>query len=84
MALTKEEIEKEEAEILAAEQVIKERWCRLKGHRWDLPQPNPLNFDIMTCPLLCNRCGIRATLSIAIDPPKEKEVPKPAVKGADK
>lgn len=67
MALPKEEAEKEEKEIQALEQTIKERWCRLKGHRWDLPQPNPLNADFYTCPLLCNRCGITATLTITLD-----------------
>jgi hypothetical protein len=70
VALTNEEAAKEEAEILAEEQAIKKRWCRLKGHRWDLPQPNPLNADLMSCRLMCNRCGVHATLTIAIDAPK--------------
>ena len=65
--LTKEEVAKEEQEILALEQLVKVRWCRLKGHRWDLPQPNPLNADFYTCSLLCNRCGVSATLTITLD-----------------
>jgi len=64
--MTKDEIAKEEAEIRALEQSAKERWCKLQGHRWDLPQPNPLNSDSYKCDLRCNRCGISATLTITL------------------
>lgn len=67
MALIGEEASKERAAIQAQEQQIKERWCRLEGHKWDLPQPNPLNSDTYLCALRCNRCGITAKLTIVID-----------------
>jgi hypothetical protein len=78
---SKEEAAKEEAEILALEQTAKERWCRLKGHRWSLPEPNPLNADFYTCSLQCNRCGVNARLTITLDTP----TPAPGTpKGRDK
>jgi hypothetical protein len=80
--LSKEEIEREEAAIRADEQRIQERWCALKGHRWDLPQPNPLNSDSYACALLCNRCGVKATLTITIDAPPPAA--PPLAKGAAK
>jgi hypothetical protein len=64
--LTKEDFAKEEASIRALEQTTRERWCALQGHKWDLPQPNPLNSDMYSCDLECNRCRIRATLTIAL------------------
>jgi hypothetical protein len=67
MALSKEQAAQEKASILAAEQTLKERWCALEGHKWDLPQPNPLNADFMECTLRCNRCNITAKLLITID-----------------
>jgi hypothetical protein len=80
--LSKDEIDREEAAIRAAEQSIQERWCRLRGHRWDLPQPNPLNSDSYTCALLCNRCGVRATLTIEIDVAPAAPAPAAPAKGA--
>jgi len=70
-AISKEEKEKVKAAILAKEQTIKEEWCALEGHKWDLPQPNPLNSDSLECPLRCNRCGETARLAITMD----KKVP---------
>jgi hypothetical protein len=82
MPLSKEEAEREEADIVAQEQRIKERWCALKGHRWDLPQPNPLNSDSLTCGLRCGRCNVPATLTISIQSPAPP--PAPAAKGSAK
>jgi hypothetical protein len=62
--LTKEEFSKAEAALLAEEQATKRKWCALKGHKWDLPQPNPLNFDMLECDLVCGRCSARAKLAI--------------------
>jgi hypothetical protein len=82
--LTKEQAAKEEAEILALEQFARVRWCRLKGHRWELPQPNPLNADFYTCPLQCNRCGVMATLTITLDAVLDSSNPAGALPKRDK
>jgi hypothetical protein len=69
---TADEVAQIEAAIRADEQKISERWCALRGHKWDLPQPNPLNApdpEMLVCRLQCNRCLINATLTIVIDPP---------------
>jgi len=85
MPLSKEEIAQEEQEIRALEQLAKERWCRLKGHKWDLPQPNPLNAgdvgipDMLACRLRCNRCACQAALTIAIDTSAAAAAPVPVV-----
>jgi hypothetical protein len=65
--MTEKEMAKAEADLLAQEQKIKEQWCALKGHKWDLPQPNPLNSDSLECQLRCNRCNETATLTIAVN-----------------
>jgi len=71
--MNKDEIAKEEAEIRALEQLAKERWCKLKGHSWSLPQPNPLNSDSYKCELPCTRCSVIATLTIALPAPPVKK-----------
>jgi hypothetical protein len=65
--LTKEAMLEAEAQLNAEEEKIKRKWCELKGHRWDLPQPNPLNSDSLDCQIRCNRCNITGTLSIVVD-----------------
>lgn len=65
--LTKEAMQEAEAQLNTEEEKIKRKWCELKGHRWDLPQPNPLNSDSLECQIRCNRCNITGTLSIVAD-----------------
>ena len=67
MAISKEERAKAEAGLLAEEQALKEKWCSLVGHRWDLPGVSPFNHDIMTCKVVCNRCNAHATVTVTID-----------------
>jgi len=75
--LTKEEMAKAEAGLLAEEQGIKKKWCALKGHRWDLPAVSPFNHDIMECEVICNRCNLHGKLLItpvlAVSNPAPKE-----------
>ena len=35
--MTKDDMAKAEAALLAEEHALKKKWCALKGHRWDLP-----------------------------------------------
>jgi hypothetical protein len=83
MPLTKDEIAHEEAAIRALEQSARERWCKLKGHQWDLPNPNPFNGgpDFYACPIRCNRCGIVGTCTVTLAPPS---APPPAAAPASK
>ncbi len=69
--LTEKEMAKAEADLLAQEQKIKEQWCALKGHKWDLPQPNPLNSDSYECTIRCNRCNNTAALTITLNKPEK-------------
>jgi hypothetical protein len=71
MPLSKEEIARGEAELLAEEQALKKKWCALKGHRWDLPSVSPFNHDILECLIICNRCNAHADLAITVR--KEEE-----------
>jgi hypothetical protein len=63
-AMTKDEMSKAEAALLAEEQATKKKWCVLKGHRWDLPAVNPLNHDLSECEIICNRCNLHGTVTI--------------------
>lgn len=66
-ALTGDDLKKAEAELLAEEQALKEKWCRLKGHRWDVPGVSPFNNGHMTsCEVICNRCNVHATLTVDV------------------
>lgn len=65
--LSKEDMTKAEAALLAEEYATKKKWCALKGHKWDLPQPNPLNSDSLECALRCSRCNGTAVLTITVD-----------------
>jgi hypothetical protein len=62
--MTKEEMAKAEAALLAEEQSTKKKWCALKGHRWDIPAISPFNHDILECEVICSRCNLHATLTI--------------------
>lgn len=70
--LSKEEIAAAEKELLDAEQAIKEKWCALKGHRWDLPAASPFNHDMLECEVICNRCNIHAKVTVTIIPREAK------------
>lgn len=64
-------MEKARAALRAEEQALKEKWCKLEGHRWDLPQPNPFNSGLLTtCEVICNRCNAHATLTVDVREPK--------------
>jgi hypothetical protein len=69
MPISKEEMTKGEAALVAEEATLKRKWCALKGHRWDLPAASPFNHDILECEIICNRCNAHATLAITIDGP---------------
>jgi hypothetical protein len=69
--LTKERMAQAEAALRAEEQLLKEKWCALQGHRWDLPAVSPFNHDIFECGVICNRCNAHATLTITIDKDKK-------------
>ena len=66
-SISKEEMAKAEAALLAEEQAIKEKWCVLKGHRWDLPGVSPFNNNIMDCRVICGRCNVGATVTVTVD-----------------
>jgi hypothetical protein len=66
MPLSKEEIAKGEAALLAEEYALKKKWCALKGHRWDMPSVSPFNHDILECIIICNRCNVHAQVTITI------------------
>jgi hypothetical protein len=65
--ISKEELARGRAALAAEELVLKKKWCELEGHKWDLPQPNPLNSDSLECPLRCGRCNGTAVLTITVD-----------------
>lgn len=66
---TKEEIASGKAALLAEEAATKRKWCALEGHRWDLPQVNPFNNDIMDCLIICSRCNAHAKVTLTIEVP---------------
>ena len=67
--LSKDEVANAEASLLAEEQALKEKWCKLKGHRWDLPAVSPFsNGHLTTCETICNRCNTHAMVTIALQP----------------
>jgi hypothetical protein len=68
--LTKEEMAKAEAALLAEEQATRKKWCALKGHKWDLPQPNPFNSDVLDCVVICNRCNAHADVTVVVRAPE--------------
>jgi len=68
-AMTKEDMAKAEAALVAEEAATKRKWCALKGHKWDLPAASPFNHDMLECIIICNRCNAHAVLTIAIDKP---------------
>jgi hypothetical protein len=65
--LTKEVMAKAEAALRAEEQTLKEKWCALQGHRWDMPAVSPFNHDILDCTIICNRCNVHASLTITVE-----------------
>jgi hypothetical protein len=69
MALSKQDLARAEAALQNEEQTLKEKWCVLKGHRFDLPAANPINqpLEMTHCQIRCNRCNCTATLSITVD-----------------
>jgi hypothetical protein len=62
----KEEFARQETALLAEEHQIKKKWCKLKGHRWDLPSVSPFNHDMLVCLIICNRCNAHADLLITV------------------
>lgn len=78
--MTQEEMNKAEASLHAEEEVIKKKWCVLKGHRWDLPAVTPFNHDIWECEIICNRCNLHGRLVITDD--SGVAVPSTTVSGA--
>jgi hypothetical protein len=78
-AISKEELAKGRAALLAEEQATRKKWCALEGHKWDLPQPNPFNSDTMGCIIICSRCNVHATVTINIDEAKPEAKPATSV-----
>jgi hypothetical protein len=79
--MTGDDLKKAEAALLAEEQALKEKWCRLKGHRWDLPTTSPFNNGFLTtCEIICNRCNAHATVTVTIDGPVPSAPPAPEPK----
>jgi hypothetical protein len=66
MISNKEEMAKAEAILHAEEEVLKKKWCALKGHRWDLPGVSPFNHNILECEIICNRCNVHADVTVTI------------------
>jgi hypothetical protein len=66
MALSKEEIAKRRAALLAEEVATKKKWCELEGHKFDLPGANPFNHNMMECTVICSRCNALATVTVTI------------------
>jgi hypothetical protein len=65
--LTQEEMKSAEDALLAEEQALKEKWCRLRGHRFDLPNPNPFNNGhLRECEVICNRCNVHAKVTVTL------------------
>jgi len=50
----------------AEEQALKRKWCKLKGHRWDLPAANPFNQNVPECETICNRCNAHAKVTVTV------------------
>jgi len=75
MALSKEDMARAEAQLVAEETALKKKWCMLKGHKWDLPAVSPFNHNILECEIICSRCNAHAIVTVTVN--KEDDVTPP-------
>jgi hypothetical protein len=62
------EMKAAEEALLAEEQATKRKWCRLKGHMWNLPADNPFNQSatLTECEVICGRCNAHAKVTVTV------------------
>lgn len=66
--MTPAELKAAEDALNAEELALKRKWCRLRGHKWDLPAANPFNQSqtLTECETICNRCNAHAKVTLTV------------------